>query len=100
VRAVAATSDGYAAALQPGAVRRAQHARRPPLRPDGRRKLPWCASSATPDEILIAATRQARAILTGAEEINFLSCPGRGVILIKLTSPSSASWRPPATAIC
>ena len=38
----------------------------------------------TGDEIVIAATRQARAMLCKAEEINFLSGPGRGVILIKL----------------
>ena len=35
-------------------------------------------------EILIAATRQARAIICRVDEINFLSGPGRGVILIKL----------------
>ena len=35
---------------------------------------------------LSAATREARAILTKVEEVNFLSGPGRGVILIKLTS--------------
>jgi DNA gyrase subunit A len=40
----------------------------------------------TGDEILIAATREARAILTKVEEVNFLSGPGRGVILIKLSS--------------
>jgi DNA gyrase subunit A len=38
----------------------------------------------TGDETLIAATRQARAMLCKADEINFLSGPGRGVILIKL----------------
>jgi DNA gyrase subunit A len=38
----------------------------------------------TGDEILIAATRQARAILCKVDEVNFLSGPGRGVILIKL----------------
>jgi DNA gyrase subunit A len=38
------------------------------------------------NEILIAATHDARAILTKVEEVNFLSGPGRGVILIKLTS--------------
>ena len=38
------------------------------------------------DEILIAATREARAILCRADEVNFLSGPGRGVILIKLTT--------------
>ena len=35
---------------------------------------------------MIAATREARAILTRADEVNFLSGPGRGVILIKLSS--------------
>jgi len=35
-------------------------------------------------EILIAATRQARALLCNLDEVNFLSGPGRGVILIKL----------------
>ncbi len=36
------------------------------------------------DEIVIAATRQARAMLCKVDEINVLSGPGRGVILIKL----------------
>jgi DNA gyrase subunit A len=40
----------------------------------------------TGGEVIIAATREARAILTQAEEVNFLSGPGRGVILIKLAS--------------
>ena len=35
-------------------------------------------------EIIIAATRQARAILCKMEDVNFLAGPGRGVILIKL----------------
>jgi len=38
----------------------------------------------TGDETIIAATRQARAMLCKVEEINFLSGSGRGVILIKL----------------
>jgi DNA gyrase subunit A len=42
------------------------------------------AARLTGGEILIAATREARAILTKAAEVNFLSGPGRGVILIKL----------------
>jgi DNA gyrase subunit A len=33
---------------------------------------------------LIVATRQARALLCKVNEVNFLSGPGRGVILIKL----------------
>ena len=41
-------------------------------------------SRVTGDEIVIAATRQARAMLCKLEEINFLAGPGRGVILIKL----------------
>jgi DNA gyrase subunit A len=35
-------------------------------------------------EIVIAATRQARAMLCKADDVNFLGGPGRGVILIKL----------------
>jgi len=38
----------------------------------------------TGKEIVIAATRQARALLCRADEISFLSGPGKGVILIKL----------------
>jgi len=38
----------------------------------------------TGDETVIAATREARAMLCKIQEINFLSGPGRGVILIKL----------------
>jgi DNA gyrase subunit A len=38
----------------------------------------------TGSEIVIAATRQARAMLCRVEEVNFLGGPGRGVILIKL----------------
>ena len=40
----------------------------------------------TGDEIVIAATRDARAILCRADEVNYLSGPGKGVILIKLVS--------------
>ena len=36
------------------------------------------------DETIIAATRQARAMLCEAAQINFLSGPGKGVLLIKL----------------
>ena len=42
------------------------------------------SSKCTGEETIIAATRQARAMLCQADEINFLSGPGRGVILIKL----------------
>jgi DNA gyrase subunit A len=39
----------------------------------------------TGEEIIIAATAEARAILCRADEVNFLSGPGKGVILIKLS---------------
>jgi DNA gyrase subunit A len=39
----------------------------------------------TGGEIVIAATEQARAMLCRADEVNFLSGPGKGVILIKLS---------------
>ena len=35
-------------------------------------------------ETIIAATRQARAMICKVDEVNFLAGPGRGVILIKL----------------
>ena len=56
------------------------------------RSLPNCIAKAKTflaqqpfsGEIVIAATRQARAMLCKADEVNFLGGPGRGVILIKL----------------
>ncbi|MBF8300752.1 MAG: gyrA 2 [Acidobacteria bacterium] len=39
----------------------------------------------TGDEVVIAATHDARAMLCRADEVNYLSGPGKGVILIKLT---------------
>jgi DNA gyrase subunit A len=38
----------------------------------------------TGSEILIAATAEGRGILSKAEEVNYLSGPGKGVLLIKL----------------
>ena len=40
--------------------------------------------------VIIAATRQARAMLCDAEQINFLSGPGKGVTLIKLDRKADA----------
>ena len=40
----------------------------------------------TGEEVVIAATREAHAMLCKADEVSFLSGPGRGVILIKLAS--------------
>jgi DNA gyrase subunit A len=45
-------------------------------------------SRVTGSETVIAATREARALLCKIDEINYLSGPGRGVILIKLDSSS------------
>ena len=55
-------------------------------------------------ETLIAVTREARAMLCPVEEINFLSGPGKGVILIKMREKDDRvlgfiGWRR-ATAIC
>jgi DNA gyrase subunit A len=86
VHAVAVTSDGYSMrfGLEPFVE---------PSTRSGRRYAKAAAGAEfvgvariTGDEILIAATREARAILTKAEEVNFLSGPGRGVILIKIAS--------------
>jgi DNA gyrase subunit A len=40
----------------------------------------------TGEEIMIVATAQARGLLSRADEVNYLSGPGKGVILIKLTA--------------
>ena len=40
----------------------------------------------TGGEVLIAATAEGRGLLCKANEVNYLSGPGKGVILIKLTS--------------
>jgi DNA gyrase subunit A len=86
VHAVAVTSDGYSMrfGLEPFVE---------PSTRSGRRYAKAAAGAEfvgvariTGDEILIAATREARAILTKADEVNFLSGPGRGVILIKIAS--------------
>ena len=65
VHALAVDQRRLQPALQPGAVRRAEHARRPPVRADGGRRPKSSASRRlTGGEIVIAATREARAILT------------------------------------
>jgi DNA gyrase subunit A len=86
VHAVAVTSDGYSLRFSV----------EPFLEPSTRagRRFARVAEGAevvgvarlTGGEVLIAATREARGLLAKAEEVNFLSGPGRGVILIKLSS--------------
>ena len=39
-------------------------------------------------EVVIAATRNARALLCNVKEVNFLSGPGKGVMLLKLPDGS------------
>jgi DNA gyrase subunit A len=86
VHAVAVSSDGYSMrfSLEPFVEPSTRAGRRYARAADGA-ELVGVARVAG-DEILIAATHDARAMLTRVEEVNFLSGPGRGVILIKLTS--------------
>jgi len=86
VHAVAATSDGYAMrfSLEPFVEPSTRAGRRYARAADGAEFVG--VARVTGSEVLIAATREARAILSKVDEVNFLSGPGRGVILIKLTS--------------
>jgi DNA gyrase subunit A len=87
VHAVAITSDGYA-------MRFSLHGFVEVSTRSGRRYARTAAGAevvnvavTTGEETIIAATAAARAMLTPAEEVNFLSGPGRGVILIKIDFP-------------
>jgi DNA gyrase subunit A len=86
IHAVAVTTDGYSMrfSLEPFAEPSTRSGRRYAKAADGAEFVG--VARLTGDEILIAATREARAILCKAGEVNFLSGPGRGVILIKLSS--------------
>jgi DNA gyrase subunit A len=86
VQAVAVSSDGYSLrfSLEPYAEPSTRAGRRYAKAADGAEFVG--VSRLTGGEILIAATRDARAILCKAAEVNFLAGPGRGVILIKLSS--------------
>jgi DNA gyrase subunit A len=86
VHAVAVSSDGYSMrfSLESFVEPSTRAGRRYARAADGAELVG--VARVTGDEILIAATHDARAMLTNVEEVNFLSGPGRGVILIKLTS--------------
>ncbi|HEY4657975.1 MAG TPA: DNA gyrase C-terminal beta-propeller domain-containing protein, partial [Gemmatimonadaceae bacterium] len=86
VHAVAVTGDGYSLrfSFEPFVEPSTRAGRRYARAADGAEVVG--VARVTGDEILIAATRQARAMLTKVEEVNFLSGPGRGVILIKLSA--------------
>jgi DNA gyrase subunit A len=84
--ALAVTSDGYSIrfSLEPFVEPSTRAGRRYARTADGVEVVGVTRVSGK--EIVIAATHDARAILCRADEINFLSGPGRGVILIKLQS--------------
>jgi DNA gyrase subunit A len=84
VHAIGVTSDGYAMrfSLQSFVEASTRSGRRYARTPEGVEIVN--VGLTTGDETVIAATAKARAMLCKAEEVNFLSGPGRGVILIKL----------------
>ncbi|HJN45863.1 MAG: DNA topoisomerase IV subunit A [Vicinamibacterales bacterium] len=84
VHAVAVSSDGYSLrfSLEPFVEPSTRSGRRF-ARPTSGARVVGVART-TGAEVIIAATAQARAMLCAASDINFLSGPGKGVILIKL----------------
>jgi DNA gyrase subunit A len=84
VHALAATSDGYSLrfSFEPFLEPSTRAGRRFARVADGAEVVGVARVSGR--ETIIAATRQARAMLCAVDEVNFLSGPGRGVILIKL----------------
>jgi DNA gyrase subunit A len=86
VHALAVTSDGYSLrfSFEPF-VEPSTRAGRRYARPAAGREVKGVAR-VTGEEVVIAATHEARAILCPVDEVNYLSGPGRGVILIKLTA--------------
>ncbi len=82
--ALAATSDGYALrfSLEPFIEPSTRAGRKFVKMPDGVEVVG--VAQVTGAETLIAATREARAMLCPVDEVNVLSGPGRGVILIKI----------------
>ena len=88
VHAVAITSDGYALrfSLQGFVEASTRSGRRYARTADGAEVV--TVALTTGEETVIAATNAARAMLCPVEEVNFLSGPGRGVILIKIDFPA------------
>jgi len=82
--ALAVTSDGYSLrfGLEPFIEPSTRNGRRFAKPAKGARVIDVAIIHG--HETIIAATRQARVMLCKADEINFLSGPGKGVILIKL----------------
>jgi DNA gyrase subunit A len=84
VHAAAVSSDGYALRFGlEGLVEPSTRSGRRFARPAEGAEITGVATL-TGGEILIAATAEGRGILAKADEVNFLSGPGKGVLLIKL----------------
>ena len=85
VHALAVTSDGYSLrfSFEPFVEASTRMGRRYARPSEGVEVVG--VARLTGDEIVIAATQDARAILCRADEVNYLSGPGKGVILIKLS---------------
>jgi len=84
VHGVAVSSDGYALRFGlEGFVEPSTRSGRRFARPSKDAEIVGAARY-TGSEILIAATAEARGILAKAEDVNYLSGPGKGVLLIKL----------------
>ena len=88
--AVAVSSDGFALrfSLEPFAEPSTRAGRRF-ARPARNAEIVG-VSIVRETAVIIAATRQARAMLCDAEQVNFLSGPGKGVTLIKLDRKADA----------
>ena len=85
VHALAVTSDGYSLRLSfESFVEPSTRAGRRYARPSQGVEVVGVAR-VTGEEVVIAATHNARAMLCRADEVNYLSGPGKGVILIKVT---------------
>ena len=86
VHAVTVTTDGYALrfGLEPFSEASTRAGRRYARPAEGAEVVG--VSVVTGKETLIAATSSARALLCTADEVNYLSGPGKGVILIKLSA--------------
>ncbi len=88
VQALAVASDGYSLrfSLQPLVEPSTRSGRR--YARAGEKAEFVGVARVTGTEVIIAATREAHAMLCRVNEVSFLSGPGRGVILIKLSSES------------
>lgn len=87
---VAATSDGYSLSfgLSPFLEPSTRAGRRYAKPADGAEVVG--VGKASGKELAICATKQGRALISPADDINYLSGPGKGVVLIKLDDKDDA----------